>query len=169
MIWTTYTVSSESTEVRRNAFTILTSAANHAKHLPDKKSEVNNKARLYNDIIGWLSSMNVGFTSVNRDTLGVGLVNALTDALWYIDGNHDSLADRACPVPAPLAHFKNYYCPEKRKRKKIDSSALREDILQNHSTTILMLTEKSFFQREQWAAVKQVSYTMYIIFITFIE
>ena len=105
-----YTVSRESMEARKNAFTILTSAANHAKHLPDKKREVNNKARLYNDIIEWFSSMNVGFSSVNRDTLGVGLVNALTDALWYIDGNHDTLAERSCPVPAPLALFKNFYC-----------------------------------------------------------
>ena len=36
-----YTVSRESMEARKNAFTILTSAANHAKHLPDKKREVN--------------------------------------------------------------------------------------------------------------------------------
>ena len=76
------------------------------------------------------------------------LVNALTGALWYIVGNHDTLAERACPVPAPLAHFKNYYCPEKRQIKKIDCSVLSEESLQNHSTTILMLTEKSFFFKE---------------------
>lgn len=36
----------ETTEVRKNAFTILNSAANHAKHLPDKRNEINNKTRM---------------------------------------------------------------------------------------------------------------------------
>lgn len=41
----------ETTEVRKNAFTILTSAANHIKHFPDKRNEINDKTRMYNDII----------------------------------------------------------------------------------------------------------------------
>lgn len=36
----------ETTVVRKNAFTILTSAANHAKYLPDKRKEINNKTRM---------------------------------------------------------------------------------------------------------------------------
>lgn len=129
----------ETTVVRKNAFTILTSAANHAKYLPDKRKEINNKTRMYNDIIEWLRKMNVGFTLVNIDTFGIGLVNSMTDGLWYIERNHDTLADMASPVLAPLKHSKTYYCPEKRKRKKVDFSVLNEDTLQNHSTTIMTL------------------------------
>lgn len=88
--------------------------------------------------------MDVGFTSVYKDTLGIGLVNFMTDALCYIDGNHDTLADRACPVPAPLIHYKNYYCQEKRKRIKIDCCVLNEETLRNHSTTIMTLCDHYF-------------------------
>lgn len=147
----------ETTVVRKNAFTILTSAANHAKYLPDKRKEINNKTRMYNDIIEWLRKMNVGFTLVNIDTFGIGLVNSMTDGLWYIERNHDTLADMASPVLAPLKHSKTYYCPEKRKKKKVDFCVLNEDTLRNHSTTIMTLF---FFQREQWAAVKQVCHTI---------
>lgn len=135
----------ETTVVRKNAFTILTSAANHAKYLPDKRKEINNKTRMYNDIIEWLRKMNVGFTLVNIDTFGIGLVNSITDGLWYIERNHDTLADMASPVLAPLKHSKTYYCPEKRKRKKVDFSVLNEDTLRNHSTTIMTLV---FFFKE---------------------
>lgn len=119
--------------------------------------QINNKTRKYNDIIEWLRKMNVGFTLVNIDTFGIGLVNSMTDGLWYIERNHDTLADMASPVLAPLKHSKTYYCPEKRKRKKVDFSVLNEDTLRNHSTTIMTLF---FFQREQWAAVKQVCHTI---------
>lgn len=34
--------------------------------------------------------MNVGFTLVNIDTFGIGLVNSMTDGLWYIERNHDT-------------------------------------------------------------------------------
>lgn len=102
--------------------------------------------------------MNVGFTLVNIDTFGIGLVNSMSDGLWYIQRNHDTLADMASPVLAPLKHSKTYYCSEKRKRKKVDFSVLNEDTLRNHSTTIMMLV--FFFQRKQWAAVKQVCHTI---------
>lgn len=68
----------------------------------------------------------------------------MTDALWYIDRNHDILAKRACPVPAPLEHFKSYYCSEKRKRKKVDCSVLNIDTVRNHSTTIRTLCDHYF-------------------------
>lgn len=100
---------------------------------------------MYNDIIEWLRKMNVGFTLVNIDTFGIGLVNSMSDGLWYIERNHDTLADMASPVLAPLKHSKTYYCSEKRKRKKVDFSVLNEDTLRNHSTTIMMLV---FFFKE---------------------
>lgn len=34
---------------------------------------------MYNDIIEWLRKMYVGFTLVNIDTFGIGLVNSMTD------------------------------------------------------------------------------------------
>ena len=143
-------------EIKNDYFKIMMAAANKAKHLPQIKLPVNSKAKLTNDIISWLEKQNVGFLSTNVETLGAQLLNCLTDILWYIDGNHDTLAGRACAIPEALQHFQNYNVPEKRKRKKISKDNLREETLRNHATSVLLLTEKSFFQREMWGAVKQV-------------
>lgn len=139
-----------------DAFKILISAANLSNHLPQKKALMNNKSRLINDIISWLEAQKVGFLSTNVDSLGNQLVNVIADLMWYISGNHDTLADRACPVPEALSHMNNYYDPIKRKRKKVDKDNLKEADLRNHSTALLLLCEKSFFQREMWKAVKEV-------------
>lgn len=101
--------------------------------------------------------MNVGFTLVNIDTFGIGLVNSMIDGLWYIERNHDTLADMASPVLAPLKHSKTYYCPEKRKRKKVDFSVLNEDTPKSLDNNY---DAGFFFQRKQWAAVKQVCHTI---------
>ena len=137
-------------------YKILMSAANKANHLPEMKTVQNQKAKLFNDILTWLKQQNVGFLSTNVATLGNQLLNCLADVMWYVSGNHETLAERGCPIPEPLGHLDNYYNPVQRKRKKVDKDNLKEEILRNHSTALLLLSEKSFFQREMWKAVKEV-------------
>lgn len=141
---------------KADAFTILMQGANKANHLPNIKHELNQKNKLFNDIIEWLRAQNVGFLSTNKDSLGVNLVNTLTDILWYVDGNHHTLASRACDIPEALTHFNGYYKPELRKRKKIDSTSLQENILRSHSTALLLLTENGFLKREKWLPIKTI-------------
>lgn len=43
-----------------------------------------------------------------------------------------------------------------RKRKKIDSESLKENVLRSHATAILLISENSFLKREQWTLVQQV-------------
>ena len=97
---------------------------------------------------------------VNAPVLEGNLVNCLSEILWYIDGYHDTLARRACGVPDQLAHFQNYYKPVDRKHKEVDKTNLKEEVLRNHATTLLLLCEDSFLNREIWTSVCQV-YKMY--------
>jgi hypothetical protein len=94
-------------------------AANRACQLPNLKHELSKKNQLYNDQIQWLKSPSVGFLSSNKDSLGVNFVNSLCDALWYVDGNHLTQANRGCAIPTALLQFQGYYKPELRKRKKV--------------------------------------------------
>lgn len=54
------------------------SAANKSNNLPEKKSDINQKTKLYNDILKWLKDQGVGFLSTNVNTLGANLLNTLT-------------------------------------------------------------------------------------------
>ena len=68
------------------AFKILISSANLSNYLPENKTSMNSKAKLFNDIISWLDAQKVSFLSTKADKLGSQLVNVLTDIMWYISG-----------------------------------------------------------------------------------
>ena len=74
------------TNTQACAFKILTSSANLSNHLSQKKTSMNSKAKLFNDIISWLEAQEVGFLSTNVDKLGSQLVNVLANIMWYIRG-----------------------------------------------------------------------------------
>ena len=120
-----------------DAFTILMSASKKANHLPEKHPNVTkNKLKLHHDVIDWLAEQSVGFLSTNKESLGKTFVNTLVDALWYIDGNGGTLESCACHIPDALQHLKDYRCPMKTKKRKIDPSCLQEPTLQSHATEL---------------------------------
>ena len=144
-------------KTKTDAFKILMSAASKASFLPDKHTPVsNNKQKLFNDLIDWLASQKVGFMSSNKEGLGKNLINTLSDVFWYIDGNHSTLASRGCPVPSEVEHFKGYKDPVSHKKKRFDPSMLQESSLRSHATALLLLTDQSYLQRDQWRGVHQV-------------
>ena len=67
----------DSTKKKKTFFKILMAAANKASHLPEKKSPVNQKAKLFNDIISWLQQQRVRFMSTNVTSLRNQLINYL--------------------------------------------------------------------------------------------
>ena len=44
--------------------------------------------KLYNDIIDWLASKQIGWKKALADTAGCKLLSPMTDALWYVDRLH---------------------------------------------------------------------------------
>ena len=68
------------------AFKIPISSVNLSNHLPQKKTSMNSKTKLFNDIISWLEAQKVGFLSTSVDKLGSQQVNVLADIMRYISG-----------------------------------------------------------------------------------
>ena len=64
------------------AFKILISSANLSNHPAQKKTYMNSKAKLFNDIISWLKAHKVGCLSTSVDKLGSQMVNILADIMW---------------------------------------------------------------------------------------
>ena len=77
-------------------------------------------------------------------------ISTLRDALWYIDGHHQTLADRSCHVPHVFSAFVEYNSPEKSKHKKRSSSSLCADTLKSHSQRLFGNLQHPFWSRSGW-------------------
>lgn len=111
------------------------------------------KNKLKNDILKWLSTNNLGWSADTVGSLGLCFVDTLADSLWYVDQNHDTLKQRACSIPIPLAQFSNYRQPELRKKRKIDSSFLQQEEVKAHSDKLFNLALSSYFKKDRWKSV----------------
>ena len=62
-----------------------------------------NDLKLYNDILGWLKSLEIGWSNdLDANSIGKSFVIALRDTLWYIDGHWKTLSDRGYHIPDTL-------------------------------------------------------------------
>ena len=84
-----------------DAFAILLQGAKEKTCLPEKWSASNAKLKLKNDF-DWLAETKLGWEAAMAKQLGLAFVNTLADALWFIDGNERTLANRS------LGQFQGY-------------------------------------------------------------
>ena len=61
-----------------------------------------------NDLLDFLERNKLSWTASYAQQCGESFVNTMADVLWYIDGNHQTLAERGHGVPALFADFKKY-------------------------------------------------------------
>ena len=61
---------------------------------------------MYNDILALMRKMGVRWTDALEH--GVSFLRSLRDTLWYIDGHHDTIADRTPKIPEVFASFVGY-------------------------------------------------------------
>ena len=99
----------------------------------------NRKADLKNDLLAFLRQNNLGWRADSVSECAPKLLNAVADALWYVDGNHDTLANRHLPIPAMFQQFAGYNQLEMRKKRKRDSSSLKEGAMDALSTSLFSL------------------------------
>jgi hypothetical protein len=111
------------------------------------------KNKLKNDILKWLNGMSLGWSDDCVKSLGLPFVNTLTDALWYIDRNQDTMSKRGCSIPVVLQQFCNYRFPEKQKKRKIDESFLKNGDIKAHSSALFNLAMASYLKKDRWKAV----------------
>lgn len=109
---------STETSTMSNAFTIMMATQRSNRHLPSQLEEHTKKITLRNDILKWLGNNELGWSLDECNYQGEAFVAALANTLWELDGHHNSLKDRGCPIPILFEHFEEYSKPEKSKHRK---------------------------------------------------
>lgn len=140
---------------RTDAFALMMQSSRLSNSLPRRWQTPNRKLELKNDLIEFLKRNKLGWTASYAQQCGELFVNTLADILWYIDGNHQTLADRGHEVCAQFAAFTNYNQPENRKKKKIDHTKLQAAELLAHSSALFCLAGNSYMKRHPWTAVRE--------------
>ena len=114
-----------------DAFEILLQGARDKTFLPENWNATNAKLSLKNVIIDWLAKNKLGWEAVLAKHVGLTFVSTLADAIWYVDGNEKTLADRSLGIPTQLHQFQGYKQPEKHKHKVV-ADTMRASELRNH-------------------------------------
>ena len=123
--------------------------------LPRKVQVRNKKDELFNDILQLIEKEGLVWKASEVDNgTASNAISTLRDALWYIDGHHQTLADRSCHVPHVFTGFVEYNSPEKSKHKKRSSSTLYADTLKSHSQRLFGNLQHPFWSRSGWNMLK---------------
>ena len=99
-----------------NAWEILKQEP-HLQWLEKSRKDINAKIDLKVDFQTWLEERNVGWLSKQVKSHGVPFINTVTEALWYVDGQHDKLHAWACSVPDLLKKFSGYNKPARHRHR----------------------------------------------------
>ena len=137
----------------RNAFDIMARAASQ-KGVPQPYLQRNQKYKLYNDILTFCEKEQLMWNGDEINTLGVGFVRCVCDALWYIDSHHHVFASRGCPIPAVFAQFQGYNIPEISKHRKRAVTNMTSDELGALASRLFRVLQSSFLERPAWQQMK---------------
>ena len=127
---------------RRNVFTVLMEEA--GKLVCSDKVEIirmNNKQKLYNDIIDLLQQNELGWSKDMVLSQGKPFVSRLVriDVLWQLDGHHEKLAAQSRAIPEIFAQFHNYNDPESYKQKQPN---LKRELVAAMSQTLFNILQQ---------------------------
>ena len=137
----------------------------HADNLPSKHNPVhNNKQLLYNDVCTMLADNGVGFMVDEVEGIGCDFVRALSNALWYVDGQYQKFDSRSkhgtvLPIPAMFDRFKkgdennrggyNDWVAKKQKQPQLN----RRDLLE-HKDRLIALISHPRLSTNKWKTVR---------------
>ena len=114
----------------------------------------NKKDKLYNDIATFFISRRALFIDDEAVSYGKELVTTLRDVLWYLDGYHAILAERAIPIPSLFQPFRNYNIPELSKHRRRRTANISSDQLNNYVQDLCTILNRSYWDRPQWNELK---------------
>ena len=109
--------------------------------------EKNRKDQLYNAIIDLFRERGLGWQE--PETYGKQFIRHLSNLFWYIEGHHEVLASRACPIPVYFSTIVGYNRPELSKHRKRSISNLSRDVLLEHATVLHDYTMSSWIQQPE--------------------
>ena len=90
--------------------------------------------RMYNDLLGLMREMGVSWHAPT--IYGTLFLKKLCDCLWYVDGHHDTIPEKAPKIPELFACFTGYNRPESHKHRKRVRGNLSMTQLCTHSLTL---------------------------------
>lgn len=140
----------------RNAFTVLMDSQRQLQHgnngLPFPKTVRDSRDRMYNDLITFLREFGVKWN--DPEVNGVPLLKCLTKTLWYIDGHHDTIAEKAPKIPSEFGQFNGYNCPTAHKHRKRLHSNLNRSELRENALALQDQLQSSWFKKESFSALR---------------
>ena len=118
-----------------NAFAMMTAAQRRLQVcLPFPDQVKDGRDRLYNDLLRLMTEMGISWNAPM--VYGVPFFKKLRDCLWYIDGHHDTISEKAPKLPKIFACFTGYNCPEAYKHRKRSRGNLSMVQLRTHSLAL---------------------------------
>ena len=127
--------------------------------LPDRLKERTKKDKLYNDLICLVDGMGLKWQSGEVNS-GKFFLTTLTNALWYIDGHHESLVSRGCEIPKLFKPFEGYNTPEVSKHRKRQSANMNSDALSVHVSSLYDALLLSWLCTKKWEELKAATLTL---------
>ena len=112
------------------------------------------KQTLRNDIITFLAEKGCQWRSTEVSSDGAGLISALTDTFWAIDGHHHVFASQGYQIPAIFCKFVGYNRPELSKHRKREFSNLSGSMLQSLSLHLFHCLQGSYWHRGAWVSMQ---------------
>ena len=99
-----------STGTARNAFSVMITAQRQIQQgdngVPLTIHVKTNKDRLYNDLIQLMKELGVKWSDPN--SYAVPFLKKLSEILWYIDGHHETISERAPKIPSLFSRYVGY-------------------------------------------------------------
>lgn len=138
----------------RNAFDVMMLAQRtlSVSVVPSKVPEHTKKDVLYNNLVQLMEQENLKLPGDNVN--GKRLLKAITNALWYIDGRHETLEKRSCRIPLIFSKFQGYNVPEMSKHRKRDHSNMNSSELKTLSSDLFTVLLCPFWKQPQWLTFK---------------
>lgn len=140
----------------RDAFQVMFAAQRQLNSVkfPPVINVRNKRDELYNDLLLLLKSKDLHWESEEvQSGTATRTIQALRDALWYVDGSHSTLSERGCTIPALFQQFNGYNKPEQHKHRKRIPSSLSREMLLSHSQALFTCLQSPFWRRPLWFAV----------------
>ena len=137
----------------RDAFQIMLNAQKKIStaKLSPKVTVFCEKDTMYNDLLLLLETKELCWKSeeVQSGTATLAL-QTLRDALWYIDGMHETLNERSCMIHKCFETFTGFNRPEQHKHKKRCHTSMSEI----HSQALFGCLHNQFWGRATWSIMK---------------
>ena len=143
----------ESSKAPVNAFAVMMAASRAASKASSEMPFVtvqNSKDKMYNDLLSFVKAKSLKWNSSEISSgIAARCLSTLRDALWYIDGIHDTLNERSCTVPAVFNQFTGYNKPEIHKHRKRACHSMSKEQLLSHSRALFTCLSNPFWAREK--------------------